>query len=254
MKKNTYFKKALLLLVLTIMSHSLWAQKQVNYSSLDGLKITADLYINNPESSSFIILFHRAGWSRGEYREIAPRLNKQGFNCIAVDQRSGGKINDVDNLTFTEAKKKNLGVNFVDALPDMLASIDYVKKNYPNVKKLLIWGSSYTSALVLKIAGDKLRDFDGVVSFAPGEYFKWCGEPKDYITKAAKNIDVPVFITSAKNEIQKWKPIYDVISTKTKVCYIPKEDGIHGAQTLWKSIPNNGEYWTALTKYLKNFN
>ena len=34
----------------------------------------ADLYIAHDASAPFILLFHQAGWSRGEYLEIAPKL------------------------------------------------------------------------------------------------------------------------------------------------------------------------------------
>ena len=38
---------------------------------------------------SFIVMFHQAGWSRGEYREIAPKLVAKGYRVLAVDQRAG---------------------------------------------------------------------------------------------------------------------------------------------------------------------
>jgi len=50
--------------------------KQIEIDSLDGLKITADLYMKSSDKAQpFIVLCHQAGWSRGEYREIAPKLN-----------------------------------------------------------------------------------------------------------------------------------------------------------------------------------
>lgn len=65
----------------------------------DSLEITADLNLIHEKSAPFVVLFHQTGWSRGEYREIAPKLNELGFNTLAVDQRSGGKVNDVRNET-----------------------------------------------------------------------------------------------------------------------------------------------------------
>ena len=66
----------------------------IRFPSEDGLMVTADLYIEkNEKDAPFIILYHQAGWSRGEYAQIAPRLNALGFNCLAVDLRSGGKVN-----------------------------------------------------------------------------------------------------------------------------------------------------------------
>jgi hypothetical protein len=70
---------------------------KITFTSSDNVIITADLYIIYEKSAPFIILFHQARSSRGEYIEIAPRLNELGFNCMAVDQRSGGSMNKIEN-------------------------------------------------------------------------------------------------------------------------------------------------------------
>jgi hypothetical protein len=43
------------------------------------------------KSQPYILLSHQAGSNRAEYAPIAPRLVKPGFNCLAIDQRSGGE-------------------------------------------------------------------------------------------------------------------------------------------------------------------
>ena len=251
---RTILKQIFTVCIFTLLITNVFSQQNIEFKSLDGLKITGDLYKKHSENNPFIILFHQAGWSRGEYKEIAPKLNKLGFNCLAVDQRSGKEINGVKNETYNRAVSQGKKTTFVDAIPDLKATVNYVNKKYPRAKNLIIWGSSYTSALILKLAGDKSFDVDALMSFAPGEYFAWLGKPKDYITSSAKYIDIPVFITSAKNETHKWKGIYDAIKTDKKEYYIPKEEGRHGSSTLWKSTPNNDEYWKAVKKFLKKFN
>ena len=226
------------------------AQKKITFNSKDGLEVTADLYISNSVDNPFIILFHQAGWSRGEYLEIAPKLNKLGFNCIAIDQRSGGEVNDVKNETFQRAEKQQLGTKYVDAEVDMNSSIEYVKKQYPKAEKLVIWGSSYSSALVLKIGGDR-NDVDAILSFAPGEYFENQGKPSDYVTQSAKNILVPVFITSMKSEKPNWWNIYEVIPSIGKDYFLPETDGQHGSRALWERFPEHKNYWKAVEAFLK---
>jgi len=94
-----------LFLILTQSSNA--QGETITFPSKDGLTITADTYITNPDNKTpFIVLFHQAGWSRGEYNEIAPKLNKLGFNCMAVDQRSGGSVNGIQNETTALAQKK----------------------------------------------------------------------------------------------------------------------------------------------------
>ena len=227
------------------------AQEKINFKASDGLNITADLYLVNPINAPFIILFHQAGWSRGEYLEIAPKLNKLGYNCLAIDQRSGGEINGVVNTTFQLAKDKKLNTNYVAALVDMNSAIDYVKKTYVNAEKTIIWGSSYSSALALKIAGDR-NDVAAVLAFAPGEYFEKLGESDTYITQSAKHIKVPVFITSAKSEKINWWPIFQSITIENKWYFIPKTKGQHGSRALWEKFPEHKNYWNAVHDFLED--
>jgi len=198
----------------------------------------------------FIILFHQAGWSRGEYIEIAPKLNKMGFNCLAVDLRSGGAVNGVKNLTNQNAKDAGKSTSYIDAIPDMLGAIDYAKENYAQ-GKLIIWGSSYSSALALKLAGDNPDKIDAVMAFAPGEYFGNRAKSR-YITSSAKNISKPVFITSAKNEKDNWWGIYEAIPTGNKSYYLPQTSGNHGSRALWEKFADSSGYWEAVTKFLNS--
>ena len=101
----------LLLLITTLIFP---AQKDtITFKSKDGVVITADLYMAHNKTAPFILLFHQAGWSRGEYLEIAPRLNEMGFNCMAVDLRSGNEINNVKNMTKVSAEKMQKGTSYI---------------------------------------------------------------------------------------------------------------------------------------------
>jgi len=247
MKRQILALTAILFLRIT----SAQAVETISFKSKDGLKVTANIYLTDSTNVPFIILFHQAGWSRGEYVEIAPKLNAMGYNCMAVDQRSGEKVNDVINQTAKRAIENGLSTNYPDALPDMLAAIDYVKANY-KMKKLILWGSSYSSALVLKIAGDHPNIADATLSFAPGEYFKRFGQPEDWITQSAKNIKIPVFITSAKKEHVYWKSIFEAIPTTSKQCFLPTTEGNHGSRALWEQFEDHEAYWSAVRDFLKN--
>ncbi len=223
-----------------------FAQKTIKYPSKDGLQITADLY-EGANNETFILLFHQAGWSRGEYKEIAPKLNTLGFTCLAVDQRSGGEVNNITNLTNKKAKETGKETAFIDAFQDIEATVSYIQNTY-KPKKIIIWGSSYSSSLVLKYAGDYPDNVAAVLSFSPGEYFG----KDNFIKNSASKIKVPVFITSAKSEKGNWITIYDVIPTTTKVSYLPKTKGNHGSRALWNKFNDNEGYWLAVKKFLKN--
>ena len=240
-------KYYLSIILLFTVQWAVFAQETITITARDGLEVTADLYQKYDDSAPFIILFHQAGWSRGEYLEIAPKLNRLGYNCLAVDQRSGGKVNGVENQTTARAKKAGKGTEYADSFKDVEAAVKYVKRSFKS-EKIIIWGSSYSSSLVLKYAGDYPNDVNAVLAFAPGEYFK----EKDWIQSSAKNIEVPSFITSAKAEKDNWWAIHESILTDTKSHYLPTSAGNHGSRALWDKFSDNDGYWKAVKEFLNS--
>ena len=237
----------------TIRDSKLDSFETATFASTDDLEVTADLYLSVPDlNAPFIVLCHQAGWSRGEYREIAPKLGKLGFNCLAIDQRSGKGVGSVENETVKRATAAGKGTAFLDAEQDMVAALKIARKNYAR-DKVLLWGSSYSSALALRIAGEHPELVDGVLAFAPGEYFERFGKPADWIAKSAANIKVPVFITSAKEEGPRWQSIYDAIPGEKKVKFLPETAGNHGSRALWEKFPDSADYWKAVTSFLEQF-
>ena len=240
-------KQYLILILITITFGQ--EKKTITFKSADNLNLSADIYIMHEKTAPFIVLFHQAGWSRGEYLEIAPKLNKLGFNCLALDQRSGNEVNGISNETAKEAKKLGLPGQYIDAIPDIVAAINYVRNNFAE-GKIIAWGSSYSSALVLNLAGSNQIDVDAVMSFAPGEYYAKQGKTNTFIQDAAQNISVPVFITSAKNEHKNWKAIMDKIKLEFRNSYLPETKGNHGSRALWEKFDDHKGYWEAVEAFL----
>ena len=215
--------------------------------------MTADLYAPNPSAKPMIILFHQAGYSRGEFIEIAPKLTAMGFNCLAVDLRSGEEVNGIENMTYKFADSLNMPTRYTDSYTDMRAALSYVKRTYPN-SKIILFGSSYSASLAIKLAADFPEGISGVVAFSPGEYFSKFGWKHDIIQISASRVKCPVFITSATNEQENWQRIYDAIPGNSKVSFVSEtERGKHGAKTLWKIFPENTVYWKALQGFLKRY-
>ncbi len=233
----------------------LWGVAQevqtITFNSKDGLELTADLYMPNDKAAPFIILFHQARWSRGEYKEIVPRLTTLGFNCLAVDLRSGGEVNGVKNQSSINAQKAMKPTAYVDAYPDIEAAVAYVSDFYAE-GKIILWGSSYSSALVLKYAGDHVGNVDAVMSFSPGEYFAGQGKSKTWITESASKITQPVFITSARGEKSSWSSIFAAIPSEQKVNFMPTTAGNHGSRALWPKFGDSVFYWEAVENFLNS--
>lgn len=222
--------------------------EKITFPAADGLQVTADLYRANQDlKTPMIVLFHQASFSRGAYREIAPRLVSMGFNCLAVDQRSGNSAQGVTNETNAAARAASKPTEFLDALPDLEAAIATAKESYAT-GPLIIWGSSYSSSLVLKLAGEQPELATAALAFSPGEYFSSQG--RDFIQTAAAGIQIPVFITSAKNESSSWQAIFNAIPSPEKTSFLPESGGKHGSSTLNSDVAEHEQYWTAVESFL----
>lgn len=225
---------------------------QVQFMTNDKVAVTTDIYAPNPVSAPFIILFHQASYSRGEYLEIAPKLNAMGFNCMAVDLRSGEAVNGVENKTWRYADSLNMQTRYIDAYTDMRAALSYVKRKYPGAKIILL-GSSYSASLSIKLASDFPEGISGVVAFSPGEYFSKFGWSRDIIQISAAQVKCPVFITSTRDEQDMWQKIFDAVPSQGKVAFLPQGNGMHGAKALWSDFQENTVYWSALKNFLNRF-
>jgi len=229
-------------LLLSIMVHNSTAQQKVTFETKDGLTVTADLYVSSTQNP-YIILLHQAGYSRGEYREIAPKLVNLGYNCLAIDQRSGEEVNYVKNETAARAIEKKLPVNYIDALPDIHAAIEFIKQK--TNKPIVLWGSSYSASLSLIVACEELK-VGALVVFSPGEYF----EQTNFIKSKISRISVPVLALSSKAEYPSMVDMLSVVPKKLLTTFQPTSDpGVHGSKALWESNPSNKEYWMAVTVF-----
>jgi len=254
-KSDMYCIHGMLFLVLLLVSLTAMASgsETVSFPSADGLLITADVHApyKNGEAP-VVVLFHQAGWSRGEYTEIAPWLNTLGYNCMAVDQRSGGNIRGIDNETALRADKENRSTGYIDALPDIKAALTYARRHY-GTNGVIAWGSSYSAALVLQLAGDTPGLVDAVLAFSPGEYFKRAGKSATWVQDAARYITVPVFITSSRKEADSWAAIFEGIGSDHKTSFIPATAGRHGSRALWKEYPDSESYRSAVQAFLEKY-
>lgn len=220
--------------------------QKVTFPAKDGLTITANLFHQNSDLIP-VVLCHQANSSKEEYTETAKRLNEMGFNCLAIDQRSGGNlVEGGNNETALLAQKEGKSTNYTDAQQDIEAAIDYMHTLYK--KPVILVGSSYSASLALVIAmhNDKVR---AVAAFSPGEYFAGI-KSETFVQESMKNIKKPVFITSSKKEVPRVKVFFDAASGQIKEMYVPKEEGIHGARALWDTTPGSAGYWTAFSAFL----
>ena len=191
--------------------------------SKDGLPLTADIYPGSSAAATMILLFHQAGSNRGEYSSIAPRLNELGFHALAIDQRAGAARWGHDNLTVAKLGRSG---SYLDALPDLEAALAW-KKSSDYAGKTVVWGSSYSAALVFLLAAGQ-PGIDAILSFSPGEYL---GSKKDEVRRAAAEVAQPVMVLAPDGERDQAESVFGAVPAKDKTLVIP-EKAVHGSSML----------------------
>jgi len=242
MNLATQLKLFITLLFTLVLFINLNAQQTVRFTSEDGVEVIADHYVISTRNP-YIILLHKAESSRGEFREIAPKLANLGFNCLAVDLRCGNESAFVKNLTYLDAETKSKSISMLDAQKDIQAAIDFVASR--SQKPIILLGSSFSASLALIEATSNFK-VKAVVAFSPGEYFN----DSLNVRQSIHNIYVPILGLSTKMEYSDMSTLLGDVRKKHLTLFRPSNgEGRHGAEALWESNPNHKEYWMVLTQF-----
>lgn len=218
-------------------------QTRVTFMAGDGLGVVADEYFVH-DSLPWILMFHQSGSSRGEFRDIAPRLNMLGYNGLAVDLRHGKESNFVANETSQAAQAGNFSQTMQDAMADMIAAIEWARLR--SGQNVILFGSSFSASLAMIIARNNPHTA-AVIAFSPGEFFG----PPDLVQNAVRSLDIPVFLTATKREYPYVTELSSGISAEKKMIFSPSENqGVHGARALWGSEECSPEYWLGLILFI----
>ena len=149
------------------------------------------------------------------------------------------------------ATVKKLGKSFtyMETMPDLEAALTWGSQQKLPV---LVWGSSYSSALVFLLASKHADKIAAVLSFSPGEYL---GQ-EDIVQQAAAKVTQALFVTSSidNREVEAATKIISASPSKNKVQFIPKIAGVHGSSTLRQDKNGKGydENWEAVLAFLKS--
>jgi dienelactone hydrolase len=235
----------LFMLALNLFCNAQSFQQDVIFPTPDAVLVHSKLYLTDSKDTKMMILCHQARYSKGEYKETAPKFNTLGYTCLAIDQRSGDRVNDDVNKTAEQAVKMNYRTDFDDAEIDIRAAVHYLYSKYD--KKVTLVGSSYSAGLVLKIAASEKDKVEAVIAFSPGEYFK----DTTIVRESLKKLSIPVWITCSKEEIAGTEELLKGFDVKNIIFFKPKKEGKHGSKALWENNPDNEEYWESLNAFLK---
>jgi len=209
--------------------------------SPDRVSVSALVY-EAAHPKAVILLFHQAGSSKAEYATIAPRLAAAGYTALAIDQRSGGSLYG-PNETVSRLGRST---SYEETKPDLVAALDWA---VPQHLPVVLWGSSYSAALVFEVAAEHADEVSAVVAFSPGEYLKKSGA----VARASALVHAPIYVTSSPDpeEVNAARNILSASPAAAKTQFVPKF-GVHGSSTLIESRDSKGaaENWEHVLAFL----
>jgi len=207
----------------------------------DKTRVYASYYRAFNNNTKIAILFHQAESNRMEYETVLSLFHVAGFDTLTVDQRSGGTRWDTDNMTV---KRIGESAEYAEAYPDMEAALNYaIKRKY---KKIMLVGSSYSAALAIVLASKNPDKVIAVAAFSPGEYFP----DKNRIKMAAARLNVPLYITGARNEMKRVEEVIIKTDDQDITFYRPL-NAVHGVSSLRQD--QNPDGYKANMEDFKNF-
>ena len=241
-------RTSIALIALLLLAHAAIAEP-VMLRAADGVKVYGQYWPAPAARAPLILAFHQAGSSQAEYAPLAPRLNRAGFSVLAIDQRSGGGEFGGKNRTVSTLGRST---SYDAALADLEAALAWGHARADRAP-LLVWGSSYSAALVFVLASRHPTQVQGLLAFSPGEYL---GKP-DAVGRAARTLRLPVFIDQASDdgEIAASRAIFDAVPGSAKTLFVPASGGVHGTATLHEDRNASGaeENWRAVMAFLARF-
>jgi pimeloyl-ACP methyl ester carboxylesterase len=137
---------------------------------------------------------------------------------------------------------------YLEVLPDLQATLDYARTRFPD-SRIILWGSSYSSDLVLLLAAKHPAQIAGVLSFSPDA--SYLGDPS-LVMDAARKIRAPLLIVSGPGEGAAGKAILDAAPSSRKEQFVPKV-GVHGSSTLIPARNPQGAQanWESVAAFLQ---
>ena len=199
---------------------------EVRFAAPDGVELFADWFEQSPTAST-ILLFHQGGPNaRGEYGPLIPLLLKQGYNILATDLRLGGQLYGSYNRTvagYSEAE------SYCEAQVDVNAAVDFARQKSPD-SRIVLWGSSYSGTLAIRVAAERQREISAVLGFSPagGEAMTGCQS-----TEFFEHLQIPLLVArpSTELEIESARIQFDVAQQHGHTVRVTGH-GIHGSSML----------------------
>lgn len=204
--------------------------KTVATQTVDGVTIYGERYYGGLDATApLILLFHQGGSNgRAEYAPLANWLNDAGYRAIAWDQRAGGDVYGESNRTVDHLPDGS-APSYCDAYPDLQAALAFAI-SHGEAEEVIVWGSSYSGALVFRLAAENGGKVSGVLAFSPAS-----GGPMASCRARqwANEVQAPAIVFKPASEMaRETAEEQRQILESAGVAFSVVDNGIHGSSLL----------------------
>jgi pimeloyl-ACP methyl ester carboxylesterase len=186
-----------------------------------------------------VVALHQQQGSRGEFRGVAPELNRLGLEVLAVDLRCGKRFVVENETAKAYQTATHREATPADAYDDIDVAVRWARELVPG-GRVVLFGSASSASLALVYAAREKDAVDAVFAFSPGEYVHgW-----DVYEEVA-GIQVPVYVTCGPGSKEAgWaRGTVSGIDKKLVTAFYPPRgmEALHGVSTLLAGDAENRE-------------
>jgi len=203
---------------------------EISAQADDGVTVFGTTYFSSLSNAApLIVLFHQGGSNaRAEYGPLIPWFHQNGYRIIAWDLRVGGDIFGMENRT-AGAMLPEEASSYCEGHADMQAALE-ASLPFTPTGDAIIWGSSYSAALVFHLGADNPNTVSSIVAASPAS-----GSPMADCLARTRLDDLtrPALVLRPGSEMegegaQNQKALFEAAGVPVLVF----ENGVHGSSML----------------------
>lgn len=213
--------------------------QKVNLKTKDGVNIAGDFYSVANANAPAVVLLHMMPATKESWRDFAEKLNKNGFQALAIDLRGHGESDGGPNgfQKFSDSEHQA-------SIKDADAAVDFFTIQGRSLEKIFLIGASIGANLALQFQSEH-SEIKKSVLLSPGLNYRGI-ETEPAARKITEN--QAVFLAAGgendKYSAETAQKLFNMLKSKNKELKILKNTG-HGMDILDKnqSLANEIILW-----------
>lgn len=198
--------------------------QKVRFKTEDGLEIVGNFFPAEKNDAPAVVMLHMMPETKESWNDFAKKINKEGFQCLAIDLRGHGESQGgpYGSKTFSDAEH-------ISSIHDVVGAVEFFIDKGVSVEKISLVGASIGAnlSIVFQSENPKLK---AVVALSPGLNYR--GVEVEHPAKGLKE-DQAIFLAaggiSDEYSTETVQKIFDTIKcvNKKKIIF---DDAGHGTE------------------------